>query len=574
MRIALCQLNPTIQDFDGNLRKALEALESAKSSGAQLCVFPEMFISGYPPRDLVERSSFIESAESFVLEFALKCYNIAAIVGFPGSASAKFDLPRGKVRAAKARDATARSIVNAAAVCRDGRVAHVYEKMLLPTYDVFDEDRHFRPGTEPLVFELGGKKIGLTICEDIWNLPEFFKEPARYTVDPLTELAKLGAEMVVNISASPFWTGKIEMRTNLVSAQARHHRLPVILVNQVGANDELIFDGSSVVCDSAGNVLRRLPSFEEAVEIFDTDHPGPQTSQSAQGARGAPLQEVHDALVLGIRDYLAKTGFRKAVVGLSGGIDSAVVVALAARALGPENVIAVTMPSRFSSAGSVGDSAKLAQNLEVRLEKVAIEDGVQFIREACAPLSNLFPDAQKSSVADENIQPRIRQTILMYVTNLFPGERIIVLNTSNKSETAVGYSTLYGDMAGGLAPLSDVPKTMVYKLAEFINSNEEIIPRAIIEKPPSAELRENQRDTDSLPAYDVLDGILEAYIENQLGLQEIVAKGFDEQTVRKVLRLVEISEYKRKQAAPGLKITSKAFGIGRRIPIAKKIEIV
>ena len=455
--------------------------------------------------------------------------------------------------------ANGKGLYNAALLIQNGRVLFQQNKSLLPTYDVFDEARYFDGAPTVATVALGDEILGITICEDAWTDPELWLRMP-YDRDPVAELAAAGATVLLNISASPFWAGKEETRFRLVSGHAARHRLPFIFVNQVGANDELIFDGRSLAVDSAGRPTAVLPAFIEHVQTVDTA----ATAPAAVSYAPQPLIEsVYEALLLGIRDYVRKTGFRQVVVGLSGGIDSAVVCALAVAALGRANVLGVTMPSRFSSTGSVTDSQQLAANLGIRLLTIPIAE----VHEAYLRVLTPFFEGRPPDIAEENIQARIRGNYLMALSNKFG---YLVLTTGNKSELAVGYCTLYGDMSGGLAVIADVPKTMVYELARYINRNGECIPAACLTKPPSAELRPHQTDQDTLPPYDILDGILKLYINEGRSKAEIVAAGFDPQTVAWVLRTVDRNEYKRWQAAPGLKVTSKAFGIGRRMPVAAR----
>ncbi|MCX6030060.1 MAG: NAD+ synthase [Chloroflexi bacterium] len=545
MRVTLAQRNPIIGDFAGNLAKIEETLAAVAAERPDLVVFPELFLTGYPPRDLLERAWFIAQAQEAVeklLVLSRRFPRVGIIAGAPLPA----DRPVGN------------GLNNTALLIENGRLLFRQNKSLLPTYDVFDEARYFAPATQINVVPFRDQVLGISICEDAWNDPELW--PRRlYDTDPIATLAAAGATLMVNIAASPFWAGKEPIRYRLVSHHARKHGVPFIFVNQVGANDELIFDGCTLFCDRQGRPVSVFPTFTEHVETVETDAPA-----AGNGYAPQPLiKSVYEALLLGIRDYTRKTGFRQVVLGLSGGIDSAVVCALAVAALGRENVLGVTMPSSFSSEGSVADSRQLAANLGIRFLAIPI-GGVH-----AAYLDVLMPffEGRPADVAEENIQARIRGNYLMALSNKFG---YLVLTTGNKSELAVGYCTLYGDMSGGLAVIADVPKTMVYEVARYINRNGEIIPDVCLTKAPSAELRPNQTDQDTLPPYDVLDGILKLYVDEGRSKADIVAAGFEPQTVAWVLRTVDRNEYKRWQAAPGLKVTSKAFGMGRRMPVAAK----
>jgi len=548
MKVTLAQLNPTIGDFAGNLAKIEQTLAACAAEAPDLIVLPELFLTGYPPRDLLERAWFIQQAGEAVeklLAISRTVPRRAILVGVP--------LPTGRPNG--------KGLYNAALLIQDGRVRFQQNKSLLPTYDVFDEARYFDPAQTIATVALGDETLGITICEDAWTDPELWLRMP-YDRDPVADLAAAGATVLINISASPFWAGKEQNRFRLVRGHAARHRLPFIFVNQVGANDELIFDGRSLAVDRAGRPLAVFPALAEHVQTVDT-------AVEAMGNSWQPyapqplIESVYEALLSGIRDYARKTGFRQVVLGLSGGIDSAVVCALAAAALGRENVLGVTMPSRFSSGGSVADSQHLAANLGIRCLTIPIAD----VHDAYLEVLTPFFAGRSPDIAEENIQARIRGNYLMALSNKFG---YLVLTTGNKSELAVGYCTLYGDMSGGLAVIADVPKTMVYELARFINRGGEIIPDTCLTKPPSAELRPNQTDQDTLPPYDILDGILKLYVDEGRSKAEIVAAGFDSQTVAWVLRTVDRNEYKRWQAAPGLKVTSKAFGMGRRMPVAAR----
>lgn len=543
MKIGLAQINTTVGDLAGNSQKIIEAYQQLCRQGAELVIFPELTLSGYPPRDLLLKNRFIKDNESHLHQLATQIGEVPALIGFPEAN----------------RESEGKPLYNSAAWCENGRVVTVARKCLLPTYDVFDEDRYFEPARQPVVHHWKGKTIGLTICEDIWNHPAI---PTRrhYAANPLVDLAKAKVDLILNLSASPWHSGKRHVRERLLSDAVKACQCPLVYCNQIGGNDELIFDGHSMVMNAQGRILAGLAGFQEDLQIVDlnssTPHFHPTYDQEA-------MNDIHDALVLGLRDYAFKSGFRKALIGLSGGIDSAVVACLAATAFGPENVIGISLPSRISSEHSKEDARVLAQNLGIRFETLPIGDIVEAAMNTLKPLFAGTP----SDVTEENIQARSRGLLLMAVSNKFGA---LLLTTGNKSEVAVGYCTLYGDMAGGLAVISDVFKTQVYALARYINREREIIPNNTLVKPPSAELRPDQTDQDSLPPYDVLDAILERYVEQGQSRADIIEAGFDSATVHDVLRKVDLNEYKRKQAAPGLRITPLAFGIGRRIPIVQK----
>jgi len=546
VKIALAQINPTVGDFTGNARKIIDFSRRAQGSGAELVLFPELSVCGYPPRDLVERASFVDHNRETAEHIARETKGIAVICGLVTPAQAE----------------TGKSVMNSAALLQDGKIAFVQSKMLLPTYDVFDEMRNFAPAKSQSLFSLGGKQIALTVCEDAWNDKNFW-DRRLYAFDPIEALLKSGGEIVLNISSSPFWVGKRELRRDMLASIANHHHVSVALVNQVGGNDSLIFDGSSMVLDKTGKIIAQAKSFAEDLILFDS---GQLTGDIHDQTEGDDAS-AYEALVLGARDYVHKCGFRKVIVGLSGGIDSALAAAIAADAMGPENVIGVGMPSPYSSQGSIDDARELALNLGIRFELLCITEVFESFKQT---LRSEFAGLRED-VTEENIQSRIRGTLLMALSNKFGA---LVLSTGNKSEMAVGYCTLYGDMAGGLAVISDVPKTMVYRLAEYVNSRRAVIPRASIEKPPSAELRPDQKDTDSLPPYDVLDPILEDYVEKGKSAEQIASsRKLEIELVKRVIRMVERTEYKRQQAAPGLKISEKAFGYGRRFPIAAKSDV-
>ena len=544
MIIALAQLNPTVGDFAGNSAKILEFAQRAAQLGADLAVFSELCLCGYLPMDLIERPQFIDRNERELACLA-KQLPIPSIVGY----------------AARATGSTGKSAANAAALLANGKIEFVQHKMLLPTYDVFDESRYFQPAASQNVFSFGGQNLGITVCEDIWNDKTFWAKPL-YERDPVAELIAKRASLIINISGSPYTIHKRALRMDMLRALAKSHGRPVIYVNQVGGNDSLVFDGGSVAVLPDGQVPAQAKSFEEDSVLFDTEtNSGDLHSQPA-----TELDLVLQALICGTRDYVCKSGFRAVVVGLSGGIDSSVVAAIAVAALGRENVLGVSMPGPYSSEGSRADARQLAANLGIEFLTIPITDVFHSYQTALADAFRSRPE----NVAEENLQARVRGNYLMALSNKFGS---MVLSTGNKSEMAVGYCTLYGDMAGGLAMLSDVPKTMVYALADLINRERELIPQASIEKPPSAELRPNQIDQDSLPPYEILDRILRAYIEDVKSPEEIAIQcGFDINLVRTIAGKVDRNEYKRRQAPPGLKITSRAFGLGRPFPIVQKFN--
>jgi NAD+ synthase (glutamine-hydrolysing) len=549
MKISIAQLNYQIGNFAGNKDLICKAIDQAKAEGSDLVIFSELSIPGYPPLDLLDRVDFIEKCDQTVNEIAAICTGITAIVGSP-----TFNTdPEGK------------KLYNSALVLSEGKIVFRTNKALLPTYDIFDEYRYFEPEKNFSIFTVKGIKIALTICEDLWDEQPFdnkFEKSRLYTISPMDELARYNPDLIINISASPFSYTKVEAKKNIFISKAVKHGIPVITANQTGANTELIFDGASLIINGEGKIYRQLGYFEERLETFSLEEVMSGKIPS-QNPVPEPVSLIHKALITGIRDYFAKTGFKKCIIGLSGGIDSAVCICLAKEALGHENVRALLMPSRYSSEHSVTDSVALAKNIEVDYKIISIEKPFAAFEEVLAP----FFEGRKSDVTEENIQARVRAILLMAFSNKFG---YILLNTSNKSEAAVGYGTLYGDMAGGLSVIGDIYKTDIYKLARYINRDREIIPENIIRKPPSAELRPGQFDTDSLPEYRILDSILYQYIELQKPADEIELEGFDKSVVERVLRLINYNEYKRYQAPPILRISSKAFGEGRRMPIVAK----
>ena len=546
MKIALGQINPTVGDFAGNAAKIIDFAQTAKSRGAGLILFPELSVCGYPPRDLVERSSFVSHNHEAAEHIAAETRGIAVIIGLVTPAHAD----------------TGKSVMNSAALLMEGGIKFVQSKMLLPTYDVFDEMRNFAPARSQSLLPFCGKQMALTICEDAWNDKHFW-DRRLYSFDPVEALVQAGGNFVLNISASPFWAGKRELRREMLATIARTDRVPVAFVNQVGGNDSLVFDGSSMVFDREGHVIAQGKSFEEDLVLFDSDSLTGEIHEQIEGEEGS----IYSGLVLGTRDYIRKCSFRQAIIGLSGGIDSALTAAIAADAIGAENVIGVGMPGPYSSSGSIDDAKALAATLGIRFEILPITE----IFEGYGKVLRQVFQGRPEDATEENIQSRIRGSLLMALSNKFGA---LVLSTGNKSELGVGYCTLYGDMAGGLAVISDVPKTMVYQLSRYVNSRKPVIPAATLEKPPSAELRPGQMDSDSLPPYDILDAILEDYVEQAHSIEEIARDhGFDVELVRSVVRMIERNEYKRQQAAPGIKISPKAFGYGRRFPIAAKADI-
>ena len=542
MKIALAQLDYHIGNFDGNLQKMLAAVEEARAQGADLICFGELAVCGYPPRDFLDFDDFIRRSQDSVQALKAASKGIGIVVGAP--------TPNPRIEG--------KDLFNSAYFLYDDKILGIQHKTLLPTYDIFDEYRYFEPATEYQVVEFKGHKIALTVCEDIWNVGN---ENPLYTVCPLDEMRKLNPDFVLNISASPFSTSQAKERLHVVRANVERYGIPLFYCNHVGAQTDIIFDGGSVVMSPDGRVFDELPYFEEALRVYDLEAVKQGGVDQEQIKDKTAL--MHRALLVGIGDYFRKLGFKKAILGLSGGIDSAVVAALAAEALGADNVRVLLMPSQFSSDHSINDARRLAENLGMQYDIVPIQPMYAVFETA---LKNQFA-GRDFDVTEENIQARVRGTLLMAMSNKFGN---ILLNTTNKSEMAVGYGTLYGDMCGGISVLGDVYKTEVYELARYINRNEEIIPLNSIEKPPSAELRPGQKDSDSLPPYDILDQVLFQYIEKVQGPKELVAMGFEEALVKRILRMVNINEFKREQAAPVLRVSTKAFGMGRRMPIVGK----
>ena len=546
MKIALAQLNYHIGNFEANTKKIIDHIELARGKGADLVVFAELAICGYPPRDFLEFEEFIALCEEAAQEIARHCKEIACIVGLP----IKNEILQGK------------DLYNAAYFIENGKVKAIARKALLPTYDVFDEYRYFEPATSFACIDFKGKKIALTICEDLWNI----NDNPLYVSNPMDELIKEEPDVMINIAASPFSYTHDDARIKVLADNAKKYHLPVFYVNQVGAQTEIIFDGGSLVFDADGEMKAEMKYFEEDLQVFDLSEIVNVRNKYPKADRSADVEQIHDALILGIKDYFRKSGFSKAVLGLSGGIDSAVVCALACSALGAENVMAVLMPSKFSSDHSVQDAIDLVNNFGCMHEIIPIKDVAQAFDSILAPAFNGLP----FNLTEENIQARTRGTIVMAMSNKFG---YILLNTSNKSECAVGYGTLYGDMCGAIGVIGDVYKTQVFELAKYINKDREMIPINTIVKPPSAELRPDQKDSDSLPDYDVLDKILYHHIEEKQGSKSIINKGFDEALVQRVLKLVNIAEFKRYQTPPILRVSPKAFGMGRRMPIVGKYMI-
>jgi NAD+ synthase (glutamine-hydrolysing) len=550
MKITIAQLNPTIGDIEGNLKKIRKSLIQCNKDSSDLVVFPELFIVGYPPRDLLEKKWFIKKTQDAINELkkaSIKYSNLGILVGSP------FTNETNTMRNVE--------LYNSALLIFQGKIIGIQNKSLLPTYDVFDEARYFDIAKKIDVIPFKNEILGVSICEDAWNSEELWPKKY-YPIDPIELLVKKGASIIINLSASPFHIGKDEIRYRIFQNHAKKHHIPFIFVNQIGGNDELIFDGNSICIDGNGDPFLIFPSFKENVQTIDLNNQFKKMVFKPMNI----VEGVFDALILGLRDYVKKCGFKKVVIGLSGGIDSALVSVLAKEALGNDNVLVVTMPGPFSSRGSVDDSIKLAKNLGIKIEEISIKSIYDCYIES---IKNHLNFGKEIDVSLENIQARIRGNILMAISNKFG---YLVLSTGNKSELAVGYCTLYGDMTGGLAVISDVPKTMVYKLAKYINREDEVIPQEIIKKLPSAELKPDQKDQDTLPPYEILDSILNYYLDEGYSSKEILGMNFDQKIVTWIINAINKNEYKRRQAAPGLKVTPKAFGMGRRMPIAAKYE--
>jgi len=542
MKIGFAQIDTTVGDLSGNCELIIRAYERLAAAGAELVLTPELAITGYPPQDLVFKSRFVPENLAILDKLHARVEDAALLVGFVDR-----------------NDGRGKPFRNAAALLERGKPIRKAYKSLLPTYDVFDEERYFQPAESVEPFDVHGKRIGVTICEDIWT--EHYLPRPLYDCEPVRSLVEQGAEIIVNLSSSPFSLHKPAIRYEMVAGLARAHQRPISYCNLIGGNDQLVFDGNSFAVNSAGKLIAQLAGFREEEKIVDTD--STMTMEFHEGPAGAGSEELFAALSLGVRDYFRKCGFHSAVVGLSGGVDSAVTAVIAVDALGAENVTGVSMPSQYSSRGSIDDARVLARNLDIKLLEIPIGDAFAVFKSQIKEIFKGLPENE----TEENMQPRLRAMTLMALSNKFGH---LVLSTGNKSELAVGYCTIYGDMAGGLAVISDVPKTMLYELARWINREREIIPRSTIDKPPSAELKPNQKDQDTLPPYEILDQILQLYVEENLSARDIIARGFDEKTVRWVQRRVDLNEYKREQAAPGIKVTSRAFGLGRRMPIAQR----
>jgi len=540
MKIALAQLNYHIGNFENNISKIINAVKKAKQNKVDIVVFAELAVSGYPPRDFLEFTDFINKCENAIQQIAKECTGIAAIIGAPS----------------KNVEGKGKRLYNSAFFITDGKIQKIINKTLLPNYDIFDEYRYFEPNKKFELVEYKNKKIAVTICEDIWNISDV----PLYTVNPMDELIKLNPDFMINISASPFHYDQPEIRREILIKHTQKYKLPLFYVSHVGAQTEMLFDGNSMVLNSDGEIIDELKYFYEDFKIFNVDD---IQNKKYEFQNISKIELIHEGLVMGVKNYFQKLGFQKAILGLSGGIDSAVTLVIAEKALGKENIKALLMPSKFSSEHSINDAKELAENLGVDYEIINIENDFKSVNKTLEPYFKNLP----FNIAEENIQARLRGLILMAFTNKFG---YILLNTSNKSEMAVGYGTLYGDMCGGLSVLGDVYKTQVFELASFINKNKIVIPVNTITKPPSAELQPNQKDSDSLPDYEILDKILFQYIEKRLSPKELINMGFDEKIVRKTLKLVNTNEYKRNQAPPVLRISAKAFGMGRRMPIVGK----
>ncbi len=557
MNIATAQLNPIVGDIGGNIARLKQVLEKLIHSQPDLTIFPELYLTGYPPRDLLDRPAFITEAEKGLEKICLLSKSFPDMGLLIGTVIREFNSGEQK-------------LFNAAVLLQNGKILFIQKKSLLPVYDVFDERRYFEPAAEVLTYDFKEERLGISICEDAWNNPEIHESPS-YSIDPIALLAKQQATLMINISASPYQAGKDRLRHEIIRYHARRHQLPFILVNQVGGNDELIFDGHSFAMNGSGEITMTACGFAEEVKCFSLSDVAAIAKETRYRLMAADnndddLDKIHQAMVLGIKDYCRKCGFRQALIGLSGGIDSALVCCLAVEALGKENIWGIGMPSPYSSPGSISDARKLAENLDIRFDLIPIKNLYESYLNSLSPLFS----GRDADVTEENIQARIRGVLLMAMSNKFGH---LLLTTGNKSELAVGYCTLYGDMCGGLGVISDLPKTMVYQLSERLNEYRGVIPREIIRKAPSAELRPDQKDQDTLPSYDILDQVLVYLIDQGLSAAEIIDKGFDLETVQWVAGAVRRNEYKRRQAAPGLKITSKAFGIGRRMPIAANYKI-
>jgi len=540
MKIALAQLNYHIGNFENNISKIIKAVKKAKQNKVDIVVFAELAVSGYPPRDFLEFTDFINKCENAIQQIAKECTGISAIIGAPS----------------KNIEGKGKNLYNSAFFIADGKIQKIIHKTLLPNYDIFDEYRYFEPNKKFELVEYKNKKIAVTICEDIWNISDV----PLYTVNPMDELIKLAPDLMINISASPFHYEQPEIRREILIKNTQKYKLPLFYVSHVGAQTEMLFDGNSMALNSNGKIIDELKYFDEDFKVFDVDD---IQNKKYEFQNISKIELIHEGLVMGVKNYFQKLGFQKAILGLSGGIDSAVTLVIAEKALGKENIKALLMPSKFSSEHSINDAKELAEYLGVDYEIINIENDFKSVNKTLEPYFKNLP----FNIAEENIQARLRGLILMAFTNKFG---YILLNTSNKSEMAVGYGTLYGDMCGGLSVLGDVYKTQVFELADFINKNKIVIPENTITKPPSAELRPNQKDSDSLPDYEILDKILFQYIEKRLSPKELINMGFDENIVRKTLKLVNTNEYKRNQAPPVLRISAKAFGMGRRMPIVGK----
>lgn len=542
MKIGLLQINFTVGDFPRNTEKVLLAYERAVRAGAELCVGSELGLCGYPPRDLLNRQDFLQQHDAALGALAKKIGSVPLLLG----------------GIEKNRKKAGRPLHNSAFLLQKGKAKVVAQKSLLPTYDVFDEDRYFEPASHAVPRRIGQNRVGITICEDIWNDEDLWPE-RRYRTDPVRQVCQKGIDLLINLSASPWHLGKERVRYRLLAEVAKRQKIPVIQVNQVGGNDELVFDGQSMAVNRKGGLLAVGLAFTEDVKVVDLE--GKSEKPTWKGEE----EQVFRALVLGTKDYLHKCGFREVVLGLSGGIDSALTAVIAAEALGPDKVLGVALPSQFSSEGSVADAEALAKNLGVRCARIPIQDSFETVLRSINPVRG----GKKGGLTEENLQSRLRGLILMGISN---DSGRLLLTTGNKSEMAVGYCTLYGDMCGALAVLADVPKTMVYRISRWVNRNGEVIPKSSIEKAPSAELRPDQKDQDSLPPYEELDRILESYVVNEGSIEGMVKKGISRAVAEEMVRKIDYSEYKRRQAAPGIKVTTKAFGMGRRVPLAQRFD--